>query len=112
MALELFVFFAALGAMFLVLQATALGLVLILKFLLGNLAPGRRIAIVIVGTVFLLFLPVFIVLVTDGATDIDAEIAAVLGLFMAICATSVWPAAHIATRRLDRMTQFDLEPFK
>lgn len=96
----------------LILAMMTLGAVLLTKFLAVRLSRSARIAIAaIVGPASLL-VPVFSIGLFEGESDY-------LAIFLGITIGGVllfglisFPVALFATRRLDRLTQFDLETFE
>ena len=112
MFLDIVIPFLALGAVFLVLEATVLGCVLMTCFLFPKYAQGRRIFIAVAAAMFLTVLPLLIVVAFDEPSGDDAGTIVLFGIILAVCGVSGWPAAQIATKRLDRMIKFDLETFE
>ena len=95
-----------------ILGLLTMGAVLFVKLVMPGVSQSRRIfAASLLGPGGLVIPGLLISLVEAGGGEIIPLVAAMLGglLFMdALC----WPAALFATRRLDKLTQFDLETFK
>jgi len=91
---------------------STLGSVLLVQFIVPKLSRGKRILVAALIGPALLLLPVTAVILVDNPSD------ALVGLFgvsiMGLVMSGIvgWPTAHFATKRLDRMTKFDLETFK
>ena len=104
----------ALGLLVLILAMMTLGTVLLARFLIGGASSSRRIAAAAIGAPLLLLLPVFAVTLTEtGARSAtEPEIVAAFVFLMGVSCVIAWPIAHFATRRLDRLTQFDPTVFE
>lgn len=104
--------FLSLPFLIIILGLLTMGAVLFVKLVMPGVSQSRRIfAASLLGPGGLVIPGLLISLVEAGGGEIIPLVAAMLGglLFMgALC----WPAALFATRRLDKLTQFDLETFE
>ncbi|HSJ78758.1 MAG TPA: hypothetical protein VK913_08495 [Erythrobacter sp.] len=89
-----------------------LGAVLVARFVLGGLGSSARIVAAAVGGPMMLVLPVFAIVLSEGFSRSDSELWMALFLLMFLFCAIAWPIAHFATRRLDRLTQFDPQVFE
>lgn len=101
------------GILFLIviLAFMSAGSVLLVKFMIPKAAHSTRVLSSILLAASALLMPIFLMGVADGgggAFDLG------LGLVVGGAAMSVvvcWPVAHFATKRLDRLTEIDVETF-
>lgn len=91
---------------------STLGSVLLVQFVASKTGRGRRIAIATILGPGLMLLPLSVLALFDGSGDGLAAFfgIGVVGMFM--CGIVSWPVAHLATKRLDRLTVFDIETFE
>lgn len=105
---------ATLSAILLVLVMfvmSTLGCVLLIAFLFSKAPVGRRIAMATLAGPGVLIAPIMLLAASDGGGALDALLGfSFLGAIA--CALVGWPVAHIATKRLDRLIQFDIETFE
>lgn len=95
-----------------ILGLLTMGAVLFVKLVMPGVSQSKRIfAASLLGPGGLIIPGLLISMVEAGGEELIALVAAMVGglLFMGVLC---WPAALFATRRLDRLTQFDLETFE
>lgn len=96
-------------AIFFVLMT--LGTVLLVKFFLARLTRSSRVLVASVLAPLSLMIPASLISLAEGDASIaDVLIVLIVGggvLAVIVC----WPIAHFATKRLDRLTEFDIETF-
>ena len=104
-----------LATIFLVLTVftvmTTLGSVLLARFFI----PGASGRIRVFAAAFLGPASVLLPILVFALIDETSVIVTVSGFILVLLGAGVaigWPVAHFATRRLDRLTQFDAETFK
>lgn len=104
------VFAIALFAIMLVMAT--LGAVLLVRFLLGGQSGARRVFAAALGGPASLLLPTIAMVL--AAQDVVVPEQAIGFGFIFLVGTGVigWPVAHLATRRLDRLTRFDPQIFE
>ena len=88
-----------------------LGCVLLAKLWFGRFARGVRTLIAALSGCFVMILPVIIVSLTEDSLRGWGEFFGVLAVLLFICMVVAWLPAHFATKRLDRLTEFDIETF-
>ncbi|MEP1422473.1 MAG: hypothetical protein ABJK59_11940 [Erythrobacter sp.] len=88
-----------------------LGAVLLVKFVLGKRSrPNRILAASLFAPVGFL-LPISLISLADGAADF-ADVLIGLGVVGGVFSVIFcWPIAHFATKKLDSLTEFDIETF-
>lgn len=95
-----------------ILVMATLGAVLVARFLMGGAPPSRRVFAAALGGPLSLILPLWVI---GSAGDGDFSTEQLVGftalLLIAFGAVG-WPIAHLATRRLDRLTRFDPQVFE
>ncbi|MHA7818590.1 MAG: hypothetical protein ACX930_02960 [Erythrobacter sp.] len=91
---------------------STLGCVLLVAFVMGKSGFRVRVATAMIAGPGVMLLPMLLL----AAGDIGGDgLAAMLGfsfLGALACGFIGWPVAHIATRRLDRLIQFDIGTFE
>ena len=101
---------AVLGGMVMFVVLATLATVLLACFFASSFSSGRRVFIAALGGPFLVVAPL------SGFALFDDEIwvgLMALAMMIGVGALAIgWPVANIATKRLDRMTKFDLETFE
>lgn len=88
-----------------------LGTVLLVKFFLTRLARPTRVLVASILAPLSVMIPASLISLAEGDADIaDVLIALIIGggFFSVIFC---WPIAHFATKRLDQLTEFDIETF-
>jgi len=91
---------------------STLGSVLLVQFLISSWGRGKRILIAtLLGPGIMLF-PLSMIALFDGSPDALAGFFGISVIGMVMCGILSWPVAHIATKRLDRLTVFDIETFE
>lgn len=95
----------------LVVIMVTLGAVLLMRFALGAQSHARRVFAAAMGGPLTMAVPIFAVVYSEQG-GFEAEQFVAMGIVLAIGAGIGWLAAHLATRRLDRLTQFDLQVFE
>ena len=60
----------------------------------------------------LMLVPLSLVALFDGSPDALAGFLGIGIIGMLICGIVSWPVAHLATKKLDRLTVFDIETFE
>lgn len=96
----------------LLLIMVTLGAVLVARFVLGGSGSSARIVVAAFSGPMTLVLPVFAAVLSEGFSSSDGELWVVLFLLAFLFCIIGWPVAHFATRRLDRLTQFDPQIFE
>ena len=91
---------------------STLGCVLLVGFFLSKLSRGIRILLATLSGPGVIILPIMLLALSDGGGDGFAASLGFSVLGAIVCAFIAWPVAHLATRRLDRMTQFDVGTFE
>jgi hypothetical protein len=93
------------------LMAT-LGSVLLAAFFISNASHSERMWAAAFGGPAALLLPTGAFAVFDSRADTVSVVIGlgVMGVMMFLAVG--WPVAHFATKRLDKLTQFDLETFE
>ncbi|MEQ5786429.1 hypothetical protein J3454_00830 [Erythrobacter sp. NFXS35] len=94
----------------LLLIMVTLGAVLVARFVLGGSGSSARIVAAAFSGPMTLALPVFAAVLSEGFSW--SELGVVLFLLAFLFCAIGWPVAHFATRRLDRLTQFDPRVFE
>lgn len=88
-----------------------LGCVLLVTFLLAKKGFRTRVVLAMFAGPGLLLAPVVLLAASDGGSAFEAMLGfSMIGLIA--CALIGWPVAYFATRRLDRLVQFDVETFE
>ncbi len=95
-----------------ILGMVTLGAVLVMRFVFGGASSSRRIAAAALGGPLALTLPVFAIAFPESGAQTGMEMGAAFAILMGLCCLVAWPVAHLATRRLDRLTQFDPRVFE
>jgi hypothetical protein len=108
----LFLVLIALALCLLVLVVMTMGTVLLACFLIGGASGSRRIAAAVIGAPLLLLLPFFALGQAGTGASTGTEMVAAFVFMMGVCCAIAWPVAYFATRRLDRLTQFDPSVFE
>ncbi len=88
-----------------------LGSVLLMRFFLSRASRRQR----VFTAAFLGPASVLLPILTFALIDDTSVIVTVSGFILVLLGAGVaigWPVAHFATRRLDRLTQFDAETFE
>lgn len=99
-------------ALAIILVFTTLGAVLLVRFVLPDMARASRVlAAGLGGPVGAMGPFLFIVALEEGGWRSGAALGLLLVL-AASCLLLGWPVAHFATRRLDRLTRFDSGVFE
>lgn len=93
------------------IQMVTLGAVLLTQFVLGRQSRVRRVFTAAVCGSLAMIAPTF-ALVYSAQGNFDFEQFVGMGVLLAVGAMVAWPVAHFATRRLDRLTQFDPQIFE
>lgn len=91
--------------------AATLGCVLLTKLWLGAFSRGARTIIAALSGCMVMILPVIIVGLTEDSFGGWGELFGVVVFLLFFCMVVAWLPAHFVTRRLDRLTQFDIETF-
>ena len=100
-------------AIFLVTIAmSTLGSVLLLRFILGDWSRGRRVLLATLMGPGLMLIPFSLVALFDGGAGGFAAFFGISVMGMAMCGIISWPVAHFSTKKLDRLTVFDVETFQ
>lgn len=102
----------ALALVILILFMMTLGAVLLAGLLIGGTSSARRIALAAIGAPLVLLLPVFAVTLSETGARTGTEMGAGFVILLGVFGVIAWPVAHFATRRLDRLTQFDPSVFE
>ena len=88
-----------------------LGAVLLVRFYLASLTRSTRVLVASVLPPIALSVPATLISLLEGDADLaDVMLVLLVGgglLAVLFC----WPFAYFATKRLDRLTQFDAETF-
>ena len=112
---DLLLVFAILSVGAVIIALTALGCVLLTKLFFGFHSQPRRVffAPLTGSTVISSLLWIFWYEDTRfyDETDVVAASLTTALIFLTICFAVSWFPAQIATKRLDRMTEIDVEPF-
>lgn len=90
-----------------------LGAVLLVRFVMGSGHTSRRVFAAALGGPLMVTVPGLALILFDDTVLSSAS--AFIGFSMALVIVSCaicWPIAHFATRRLDRLTQFDPQVFE
>ena len=90
---------------------TTLGSVLLVRFVIPGAAKGKR----VFAAAFLGPASVLLPILTFALIDETSVLVTVSGFILVLLGAGVaigWPVAHLATRRLDRLTRFDVETFE
>lgn len=95
-----------------ILVMMTLGCVLLTGFVMAKSGFGPRVAVAAIAGPGMLLAPLLLIAGMDGPDDFLAATIGfgVLGAMM--CGLIGWPVAHVATRRYDRLTKFDLGTFE
>ena len=93
------------------IQMVTLGAVLLTWFVLGRQSRARRVFVAVMCGPLAMIVPTFALIYSEQG-NFDPEQFVGIGLLLAIGAMVAWPVAHFATRRLDRLTQFDPQVFE
>jgi hypothetical protein len=106
---------AALPALFLfviILVMMTLGSVLLVRFFMpGAGGPRRVFAAALCGPLALILPALVMVTIAEGTFEVEQVVAFAMSLLV-LFGIIGWPVAHFATRRLDRLTQFDPQVFE
>lgn len=105
-AIIAFAFFA------IILVMATLGAVLIARFLMGGERQSLRIFAAALGGPLSLIMPLFLLGYAGQGVFQIGQLIGVGVLLLFIFGAVGWPIAHFATRRLDRLTQFDPSVFE
>jgi hypothetical protein len=108
----LFLVLVALAVSVLALVVMTMGTVLLAYFLIGGASVSRRIAAAAIGAPLPLLIPLFALAQAGTGDSTGTEMVSAFVFMMGICCVVAWPVAHVATRRLDRLTQFDPSVFE
>ena len=101
---------AFLIALIIFVMAT-LGCVLLVAFTMRKASARARITVAALSGPGLMIAPVMLLAAADGSSGAATVLGfAIIGLIA--CAGIGWPVAHVATRRLDRLIQFDVDTFE
>lgn len=106
---------AALLAIVLVLVLfvmSTLGCVLLVSFVMAKRSFTLRMITAMLAGPGVLIVPIMLLAASDGGAD---GLSAMLGFSFIgalACGFVGWPVAHLATRRLDRLIQFDIGTFE
>lgn len=90
---------------------STLGSVLLVAFVFAKASFKLRVVVALLAGPGVLILPIMLLVASDGGGALDAMLG-----FSAIgaiaCGFIGWPVAHLATKRLDRLIQFDVGTFE
>jgi hypothetical protein len=95
-----------------VLVMTTLGAVLIARLLMGRSTLSQRVMAAAVGGPATVIVPSMGIIVIDGGPTDSSALVGFAVAFVIAFGVIGWPVAHFATRRLDRLTQFDPQVFE
>ena len=101
----------AMALFFAALYLMTLGAVLLARIVLGPCEPVRRILAAISAASITALLPIFALALAHKAGPPPSESAVAFLVLFGVSIAIAWPVAHFATRRLDRLTQFDPQVF-
>lgn len=88
-----------------------LGCVLLVTFLFAKRAFRVRVVLAMFAGPGLLLIPAMLLAMTDSGSALEAMLGfSFIGLLA--CAFIGWPVAHFATKKLDRLIQFDVGTFE
>ncbi|KEO91685.1 hypothetical protein EH31_03160 [Erythrobacter longus] len=91
--------------------AATLGCVLLTKLWLGRFSRGVRTMIAALSGCLVMVSPVMIVGIADESFGGWGEFFGVIAVLLFFCMVVAWLPAHFVTRRLDQLTEFDIETF-
>ena len=91
---------------------STLGSVLLVQFVASKWRRGLRILAATLLGPGLMLVPLSLVALFDGSPDALAGFLGIGIIGMLICGIVSWPVAHLATKKLDRLTVFDIETFE
>ena len=101
---------AFLIALIIFIMAT-LGCVLLVAFTMRKSSARARITVAALAGPGTMVAPIMLLAAIDGPGGASAALGfSIIGLIA--CAGIGWPVAHVATRRLDRLIQFDVDTFE
>lgn len=104
------VFAFALFAIILVMAT--LGAVLLVRFALGGQGHhSRRVFAAALGGPVSILVPTIVFVITEQGIFPAEQVVGFGFILLLAFAVIGWPVAHFATRRLDRLTRFDLQVF-
>lgn len=91
---------------------STLGSVLIVAFAMSKSGFAKRVLAATLGGPGVMLAPLALVMLLDGDDDMFAALLGFSFIGAIACALIAWPVSHVATRRLDRMIQFDVGTFE
>lgn len=95
-----------------ILVLVTLGAVLVARFVIGAGNTSRRVLAAAIGGPLAVVVPMAGIALFDQAADGSLAMIG-FGILLVIAFGAIgWPVAHFATRRLDRLTQFDAKFFE
>lgn len=93
-----------------ILIVTTLGCVLLTKLFADKVSRGGRTVIAALSGCLVVIFPLILVAFMENS-QMGGEAFAAIGMVLFFCMVVAWLPAHFATRRLDRLTEFDIETF-
>ena len=90
---------------------STLGSVLLVAFFMAKAALRTRITAAAIAGPSVTLVPIMLLTALDGPSGLSAFLGFSI-ITLVACAAIGWPVAHFATKRLDRMIQFDVETFE
>ena len=95
-----------------VIVMSTLGSVLLAQFVIGKSSRAVRVAAATILGPGMMLIPFSIMALFDGDAGGLAAFFGIGVIGMVMCGIVSWPTAYFATKKLDRLTYFDVETFE